>query len=288
MSVLIILYLCVGYPLLLGLLGKHFAPQAKLPAYVVGHGMQFAVMFLCGLVIKYISISMFSFARAYGIIALVIGIFCVILTCRDWKQTITWRPTIWNVIILLGEVGLIYGSILFLLPHWLDLTEETLYQLQATGQLDDVAYLLYGVVLELCGCNPVTLVRLWLPICLLPLLFSVCHFFAQNRPWFLVFAYFVFISYVFVPGYIGVEVLLNIWNPVTLCISVWLPVFYYLLIQLFWNNNRTIFQGIGLVIIVLAMQGLMPQACLYAAVLALIAVGIRLGYYVYDKMGGDR
>ena len=275
MSILIVMYLCGVFPLLLGVLGKHFMKKVKLPAYVLGHAIQFAVMFLCGLIIKFIDVSVFSFARAYLVMAVVVGIFCVIMTCREWKQLFAWKkPNAWNVLILVGEFGLLGGSILFLMPHWLDMTEESLYKLQNTGVLDDMSCLPYGLAQQLTGMNPVSMVRVFLPLCFLPLFYATYHFFAKGRVWFLIFVYAIFGLYIFVPGYLPLEVFLNIWNPTTLAISVFLPLFYVCLMEKSY---------VELIVVGLAMQGLMSYAWAYMSVLLLVSAFIRLGYHIYDK-----
>ena len=280
MSVLIIAYLCGVFPLLLGAMGKHFLKKTTLPLYVMGHAIQFAVLFLCGVVINFTKLSILSFARGYLVVSIVVGIFCVILTCREWKGNLpTWKPRLWNVIILLGELGMMGGSILLLMPHWLDLTEESLYQLSVTGQLDDMSVLLYGMMQQLTGMNPVTLVRVFLPVFLLPLFYDTYHSFAKGRVWYFIFAYTIFGLFIFVPGYIGLEVFLNIWNPTTLAISVFLPLLFVSLMQRAYIET---------VLLALAMQGLMNQAWLYVLAIVIVAVGVQIGYRIADKKEGKQ
>ncbi len=280
MSVLIIAYLCGVFPLLLGAMGKHFLKKSKLPAYVLGHAMQFAVLCLCGIAFNFIKISVLSFARGYLVVSIVVGIFCVILTCREWKVNLpTWKPSLWNVIILLGELGMMGGSILLLMPHWLDLTEESLYQLSTTGQLDDMSVLLYGFLQQLTGMNPVTLVRVFLPVFLLPLFYATYHYLAKGRVWFLIFAYTIFGFFLLVPGYLPLEVFLNVWNPSTLTIAIFLPLFYVCLVE------RNV---VELVIVALAMVGLMPSVWVYMVALLVVYIGIQIGYRIYDKKGGTK
>ncbi|MCR4998419.1 MAG: hypothetical protein K6A05_01105 [Lachnospiraceae bacterium] len=261
-------------------MGKHFLKKTMLPIYVMGHAIQFAVLFLCGVVINFTKLSILSFARGYLVVSIVVGIFCVILTCREWKDSLPdWKPGIWNVVILLGELGMMGGSILLLMPHWLDMTEESLYQLSATGQLDDMGVLLYGVLQQLTGMNPITLVRVFLPIFFLPLFYDAYHSFANGRVWYLVFAYMIFGLFIFVPGYIGLEVFLNIWNPTTLVISVFLPVFFVCVMQKVYLEA---------IIVALAMQGLMHQAWLYILFIVIVAVGVQIGYRISDKKEGKK
>ena len=278
MSVLIIAYFCGVFPLLLGEMGKHFLKKTTLPLYVMGHAIQFAVLFLCGVVINFTKLSILSFARGYLVVSIVVGIFCVILTCREWKGNLpTWKPSLWNAIILLGELGMMGGSILLLMPHWLDLTEESLYQLSVTGQLDDMSVLLYGMMQQLTGMNPVTLARVFLPLFLLPLFYATYHYLAKGRVWFLIFAYTIFGLFIFVPGYLPLEVLLNVWNPATLVVSVFLPLFYVSLVERSY---------VELAIVALAMVGLMPTVWVYMVALAIVYIGMQIGYRIYDKKGG--
>ena len=278
MSVLIIAYLCGVFPLLLGAMGKHFLKKTTLPIYAMGHAIQFAVLFVCGVVINFTKLSILSFARGYLVVSIVVGIFCVILTCRDWKGNLpAWKPSLWNVIILLGELGMMGGSILLLMPHWLDLTEESLYQLSVTGQLDDMSVLLYGMMQQLTGMNPVTLVRVFLPLFLLPLFYATYHYLAKGRVWFLIFAYTIFGMFIFVPGYLPLEVLLNVWNPATLTIAIFLPLFYVSMVDCSY---------VELAIVALAMVGLMPTVWVYMVALAIVYIGMQIGYRIYDKKGG--
>ena len=211
-------------------------------------------------------------------VSIVVGIFCVILTCREWKGNLpTWKPSLWNAIILLGELGMMGGSILLLMPHWLDLTEESLYQLSVTGQLDDMSVLLYGMMQQLTGMNPVTLARVFLPLFLLPLFYATYHYLAKGRVWFLIFAYTIFGLFIFVPGYLPLEVLLNVWNPATLVVSVFLPLFYVSLVERSY---------VELAIVALAMVGLMPTVWVYMVALAIVYIGMQIGYRIYDKKGG--
>ena len=275
MSILIILYMCGVFPLLLGVMGKHLDKKVKMPAYVIGHAIQFAVLFFCGIVIKFIGVSVFSFARGYFMATIAVGIFCVIMTCRKWKKMLVWKkPSVLSFSAFVGELGMLGGSILFLMPHWLDMTEETLYNLQNTGVLNDMSCLLYGIVQQLSEMNPVTMVRVWLTVCFMPLFYATYHYFAKGRIWFLVFTYAIFGFFIFVPGYIGLEVFLNVWNPVTLVVSVLMPLFYVCLIEKSY---------IELIIVGAAMQGLVSQAWLYMGILICVALIVNIGYQIHDK-----
>ena len=287
MSILIITYLCGVFPLLLGTMGNHFLKQAELPAYVLGHAMQFAVLAFCGLLIKYSEISILSFAKVYVCCAIVVGIFCVIMTCREWKNLVTWHPSMPKVFTLAGEFALMAMSILICVPHWMDMTEETLYQLSVSGELSDMHCLLYGTLQQLTGLNPVTLVRLWLPIFLLPLFYSAYHYFAQERVWFLVFAFIVYAGFIAFPGYVGMQVFLNVWNPVTLSVVIWIPILLWLLVQALWKEQRNKSLVVEIVIVFVALQGLLAQAWIYALVFVVSAFLARLGYALSDKRGGQ-
>jgi len=154
-----------------------------------------------------------------------------------------------------------------------------LYHFSMSGEQSDWTMLLYTVVLKLAGMNPVTMVRVFLPICLFPLFYATYHYFAKGRIWFLIIAYTIFGMFIFVPGYLPLEVFLNVWNPATLTISIFLPLFYVSLVERSY---------VELAIVVLAMVGLMPQVWVYMVALVIVYIGVQIGYRIYDKKGGTQ
>ncbi len=276
MSVLVIAYLCILFPLLFGAMGKHYMRQSQLPAYVLGHALQFACLCVCGWVIKLTGVSIISFASVYVVLTGVVGIFCVIVSFRDWKEFFRWKPTFLGIGVLILEMGLMAFSVRFTLPHVLDMTGESLYRLKVTGTLDNMGVLLYGIVLAITDMNPVTLVQLYLPICFLPLFYSAYHWFAKGRMAFLVFAYAVFAIMVFFPGYLGMEVFLNSWNPLTMSLTVWLPILLALLERKAWVESG---------IVLLAILGLEPEVLVYVILFVVIGLVLEL---LARKRGGSK
>jgi len=74
-------------------------------------------------------------------------------------------------------------------------------------------------------------------------------------------------------------VFLNIWNPTTLAISVFLPLLFVSLMQRAYIET---------VLLALAMQGLMNQAWLYVLAIVIVAVGVQIGYRIADKKEGKQ
>ena len=275
MSILIVLYICGVFPWLFGNLGKHcLRNRIELPAYVVGHGLQFIILGLCGLVLHALEISVVSFAMVYGVCTVVVGIFCVIMTCREWHLPDMSGMNKW---IFIGELVIMLGCILITIPHWQDHSEELMYQFASTGVLGDNGYLLHAIALQLSGMNSVTFIRLLMPICFLPLVFSAYGWLSRGRIWFLIFAYAMFGGYIFTTGYVGLEAFLNSWNPVTITVSIFLP----LLMVSFAHRSY-----VDCALMVLGILALHREAMVYIIAMLLVYAVIRWIYNITGKKGG--
>lgn len=287
-AVVFSIFSCLAFPWVLGVIFKNIFRKSMLPAYLLGHSIQFVTLYVAGKAITYLEISLYRFTLVYASGAILLSVLVLTLFRKRWKQIIITAFRQINIGILVAEVVLTLISILFLLPHSADLTEQILRGYLATGGLVDNRYFLYAICMTAGGVPVTFFVRVILPICFLPLFYTTYHYLAGGRKWFLKFAYTIYASLVFVESQVCFEVFLNIWNPLTLGITVWLPLVYVYTTKLVWAKERGIEQYIELCILVLAFQSLVAKGWIYIGAIIVMTMLVRIMYSVIAHCGGRK
>lgn len=256
------------FPLVMGTFLKKHMKLENMSAYLQGYFLQFAFMLLLGALFTVGLFSVQTLSYIWLGVCAILSVICLVLDYRYFLREVCALPNKAGLLfqdkkslmILVCEIILMIGSILVLEPHWDDMTEEIVVAFQKTGVLMDSSYLFHVMLQLLTGIPTTVLVRLVLPIFLLPAFYAACHMLTNGLGRYALLSVYVFYGFmVFVPGYLGLEPFLNVWNPVTIGISVCLPIFVRALIDCKWSKMHVL----ELVIIGLALQWGIPQGWLY-------------------------
>ena len=256
------------FPLVAGTALKKYMKIEKIPVYLQGYFLQFVFMLLFGALFTVGLFSVQTLAYIWLGVCAAITIVFLVLEYRHFLNEICLLPNKGKsflhdrkrMMILVCEIVLMMGAILLLEPHWDDMTEEVVVAFQNDGVLLDSMYLFHAMLQCLTGIPAVVLVRVVLPIFLLPAFYGACRFLVIGLERYALLSIYAFYGFmVFGPGYLGLEPFLNIWNPVTIGISVCLPAFVRTLIDCKWSKVNLM----ELLLIGLALQWCIPQGWLY-------------------------
>ncbi len=280
-QILIVLFYFAGLPMLIGVALNCSIKENGMSSYLRGYIWYFAIYHVLGTLVKYMMPAGMlgsAYSRVMGVLTAVMGVMALFaiaigVATKQIDKPGLPDPEPKGIVILLIELGMMAASILVLKPHWNDLTEENIFTILRSGQTGELHDMLYVGPIVASYMNQYTMVRVFLPLCMLPFFYQAYRYIAdqvfgehreKSSRFFLLVVYLFYICEVTVPGYLGLQPFLNIWNPVTIAVSILIPLFYVEL----QKRNVT-----DLVAIAVAMQMMIKEAWMYC-VLIIIITGV--------------